>query len=183
MCVYDSVLGSGEILVVQTLTVLVIAFSIVFWIWVYRRGGIGLRQYALPIALWMIFGTLDIIITAKGTFADAGLEANPLARTIFENVDAYGPMMASVLWIALWAALVYAVNKKTAHAELISLGIFYSLAVGHFLGFSSWFILLCGYSLGAVSHGLPRLVLIVVSGLALAAGHRLIRAAIESKQL
>jgi len=148
MCHYSDVLGDAGALPIQLLTVASIAFSIVFWVLVYRREEVGLRQYALPIILWVAFGTLDIIITARGTIGNPMREGNPLARYVFIEAGWIGPVVASVLWIALWAGAVLVANKllKAPHAAYVSLAVFYSLAIGHVFGFSSWFGPLCAIS-------------------------------------
>ena len=83
MCYYSEILGTGSALIIQLLTVLSIFLSIIFWVWIYRRENVDLRYYALPIILWIIFGTLDITITALGTVDNPLREGNPLARFIF----------------------------------------------------------------------------------------------------
>ncbi len=180
MCVYPDVLGSGAVLQAQSLLAVAIAASIAFWVWAYRRQGVGLGQYAVPIALWIIFGTLDIAITARGTFDDPFREGNPLARFIFVQSGPAGPVIASVLWIALWSLIVLLVNKRFAGqkntdseriaASFVSLAVFYSVAAGHLLGFSSWFIPLCPvarFAPGIVSH----FMIAVVVGSCAAAFH------------
>src|SRR5512143_350759 len=112
MCIYTDVLGSGQELGIQLLTLVAIASSIAFWVWAYHKQGVPLRPYALPIILWIVFGSLDILITARGTFEDPYREGNPLARFIFVQSGPAGPVVASVLWIALWSGLVLLMNKK-----------------------------------------------------------------------
>lgn len=149
MCHYTEILGSGEVLTIQLLTIGSIIASIWAAAWFYMRGGLEeeLWAFAPPIFLWTIFGTLDIVITARGTFTDPLREYNFLAREIFVQVGFLGPIVASVLWIALWAGIVYFINKmKIPHAGLFSLAIFWSLAIGHFFGFSSWFEPFCSFS-------------------------------------
>lgn len=149
MCVYPDVLGEGAVLGVQLATLLSITLSIAFWAWLYRREKVGLMRYAIPIALWVVFGTLDILITAKGTFSDATLEGNPLSRLVFQSVGYLGPVVASILWISFWSGLVLAINKLVKDSRVsgyLSLWVFYGLAFGHLLGFSSWFMPLCAVS-------------------------------------
>lgn len=144
MCRYESILGSGEALFVQLLTVAVIAISIFFWLLAYRRVGVELRRFTLPIAFWVVFGTLDITITTRCTTIDPLCEGNPLARAVFLIYGVYGPPIASLLWIALWAGLVLFLNwKKAWGAEVLSLALFYTLGAGHLFGFSSWFEPMC----------------------------------------
>jgi hypothetical protein len=172
MCIYPDVLASGPALALQAFTALSIAASIAFWAWAYRKQGVGLGGYAVPIILWVVFGTLDILITARGTFLNPTREGNPLARFIFVESGYAGPMIASVLWIALWSSVVLLANKKAGPrlAPFISLAVFYSLATGHLFGFSSWFVPLC-----PIARALPplalRLPLIIAIGCALAAVH------------
>lgn len=180
MCVYPDVLGSGPELEAQALTLIAIASSILFWVWAYRRMDVPLRPYALPIILWIIFGSLDIMITARGTFDDPYREGNPLARFIFVQSGFAGPVVASVLWIALWSGIVLAINKKfppdgkggslrNALVAFVSLAIFYSVAVGHIFGFSSWFLPLCPLARGfALMRNLAGVALI---GCLLSAAH------------
>jgi hypothetical protein len=148
MCHFNEVLGSGGVLALQLLTIASIGLSIAFWVFLYRREKVGLGRYAFPIALWICFGTLDIVITARGTAGNPALEGNPLARLVFTEAGWAGPVLASILWIALWAGLVLLANKRLAApaAAFFSLAVFYSLAAGHLLGFSSWFAPLCEVS-------------------------------------
>src|SRR5271157_6506716 len=145
MCYYIDVLGQGAALVAQLITLVVIALSIAFWAWMYKKHNVDIKRYTVPIALWVIFGTLDIIITARGTIGNPMLEDNPLTREVLLLSGDYGPAIASILWISLWAFIVLIINKKLKPqlAMFISLAVFYSLAFGHFLGFSSWFDPLC----------------------------------------
>jgi hypothetical protein len=127
----------------------------------------------------MVFGTLDILITARGTIGDPMNEGNPLTRMVFLLAGDYGPALASILWIALWSLVVLAINKKIKDkrlATLLSLAVFYSLAVGHLLGFSSWFMPLCGVSRLSwllLPGWLFRLPGVIAAGCALAAVHGL----------
>jgi hypothetical protein len=176
MCHYDYLFGTGDVLLIQALTIGSIIASITFWAWIYARGGVDLKRYAVPIALWIVFGTLDITITAMGTFGYPWAEGNPLARMVFVATGALGPVVASVLWIALWAGVVFVINKKTGPkiASFLSLAVFYSLAAGHIRGFSSWFEPLCKIS-DATYDLVPdigaRFLAIVLVGSALAAIH------------
>ncbi len=172
MCIYSDVLGSGPELEIQLLTLVAIASSILFWVWAYRRLGVPLRPYALPIILWILFGSLDILITARGTFDDPYREGNPLARLIFVQSGFAGPVVASVLWIALWSGIVLAINKKFGErnknndmrntlVSFVSLAVFYSVATGHFFGFSSWFLPLCPVARGfALMRNIAGIILI-----------------------
>ncbi|MFH0884488.1 MAG: hypothetical protein V1861_02150 [Candidatus Micrarchaeota archaeon] len=178
MCHYNDVFGSGDALALQLLTLLSIASSIVFWVFAYRREKVGLKQYVIPIVLWVVFGTLDIMITARGTITDPMREGNPLARFIFVETGWVGPVVASILWIALWAGIVLAVNKKLSAplATFISLAVFYSLAIGHVFGFSSWFIPFCDVSIayrGTLAF-IPNFIKIIALGCLAAALHFLI---------
>ncbi|MEW6721640.1 MAG: hypothetical protein AB1324_00090 [Candidatus Micrarchaeota archaeon] len=187
MCIFGGVLGDGQVLVLQALTALSIAGSIVFWVLVYGRAGIGLRGYAVPIALWVVLGTLDILITAKGTFKDPLREGNPLAELIFVKAGYIGPVVASVLWIALWSGIVLAVNvaaKKPKQknnnprraAEFVSLAIFYSLATGHLSGFSSWFLPFCPIARAFRGYliPVPGIVEIIFFGIVFAGAHMMV---------
>lgn len=165
-------------LLLQALTLASIAASIVFWVWMFRRGNVGLGRYALPIALWVLFGTLDITITAKGTFGAPANEGNPLARFIFEETGFAGPVAASVLWISLWSLVVLALNRARGgagmpHAGFLSLAVFYSVAFGHLLGFSSWLAPLCGIPAAfyGTAAAVPGLAKIIACGCALALAH------------
>jgi len=185
MCHYSDVLGGGTALFAQALTSLSIAASIVFWVLIYRWQRIDLRPYAAPITLWVVFGTLDILITARGTLDDPMREGNPLARGIFATFGFFGPAIASVLWISLWSLLVLIINKKLQApvAGYLSLAVFYSLAVGHVFGFSSWFDPLCDISRASwllLPEWPLRFIGIVLLGCAFAGVHRAIAAIVSS---
>ncbi len=142
MCIYDSILGTGETFTFQMVTAIAVAASIIGWIAIYRRFGVKLEPFVVPIALWIIFGTLDILITVRGTLFNPANEGNPLAR-LFLETGPFGAAIASILWISLWAGVVLILSKKKA-PQVFPLAVFYSLAIGHFSGFSSWFLPLCG---------------------------------------
>ena len=174
MCQYSEILGSGKVFEMQMLTTLAIVLCILFWVWFYRKNKVDLKRFVTPISLWIIFGTLDILVTTKGTFNDPLREGNILAQVIFLEFGDLGPIVASVSWIALWAGLVFVMNKKKIpYAEMLTLVIFYSLTVGHFLGFSSWFIPFCIFSQYSVllSSGVPKIAGIVFSGILLSILH------------
>ena len=175
MCHYTEILGEGGVLAIQLLTVASIALGIGIWVRTYRKEGIGLGAYALPIALWVLFGTLDIVVTAKGTFDDPLREGNPLARLVFMETGYFGPVVASVLWISLWALVVLIINKKLSAplSVFLSLAVFYSLAVGHIYGFSSWFLPFCGLAEAYLSAlgWIPRYGRMIPFGLVLAGAH------------
>lgn len=180
MCNLSSVLGDGDVLFLQGLTVLSIAGSIVAWAWLFIRNGLKERLafYALPIALWTVLGSLDILITAKGTFLDPYREGNQLARTIFIETGFLGPVVASILWIALWSGLIFAINRlKMPLAELVSLCIFYSLAFGHLSGFSSWYAPLCQVARTIAWSKLPIIIGlgVVAASIHMAAAHLISR--------
>lgn len=173
MCVFDMFAGSGEVLLLQLLTALAIAAGAGFWLSLYLRLGMGrvLGACAVPLTLWVLFGTLDILITAKGTYLSPMGEGNALARFVFMESGYLGPVIASILWIALWAGLVLLMNRMRAeNAHFFSLAIFWSLAAGHFLGLSSWFMPMCGFSEGLVPFlaGAPIFLKAVVFGAFLA---------------
>ncbi len=150
MCFFTDILGSGKILSFQLITFFSILVAMGAWIYIFIKGRLGpqLRLFLLPICLWLVFGTLDILITVKGTYGDPLREANPSTRVLLVQFGPWGAALASVLWVCLWAGIVYAINKiKPGHvSEFVSLSIFYSLAAGHFFGFSSWFLPLCQFS-------------------------------------
>ena len=177
MCRYDAILGNGD---VQLVTLAAIAASIIFWMQVYKRFGVDLIRYALPMALWIAFGTLDITITARGTVLNPACEGNPLARAIFITFGSYGTVLASVLWISFWAGLVFLLNKKLKDAEFVSLGVFYGLAIGHLFGFSSWFGPLCW--LRQMENWLPSGLAILMPACVLAGGHFTVAKALGSKK-
>ncbi len=177
MCYYTDVLGQGAALVAQIITLVAIALSIAFWVLMYRKHKVDIVRYAVPIAFWIVFGSLDIIITARGTIGNPMLEDNPLTRGILVLSGDYGPAIASILWISLWAFIVLVINKrlKPGLAIFISLAVFYSLAVGHFLGFSSWFDPLCTDLSLVFLQGWQILIPgIIAMGCILAAAHVLI---------
>jgi len=175
MCIYGSVLGDGVDLVAQMLTVGAVIATAVAWVWGYLKMGVSVRLYALPIGLWFVFGTLDIAITARGLLDGHG-EGNSLAAFVFSVFGSLGPAAAGILWISFWAALVLLMNRmRVARAEFLSLAIFYSLAVGHFFGFSSWYLPFCVFSqaAGGLASGMLQPAVIVLAGCALAFIHRI----------
>lgn len=186
MCRYSDFsmfFGSDGALAIQLLTVASIASGIVLWVFIYKGQKVGLAQYAIPIIIWIASGTLDITVTAKGTYNAPENEGNPLARFILVETGFLGPVVASVLWISLWSLLVLVINKKLKAplAQYLSLVVFYSLGIGHIFGFSSWFDQLCDISRLSWSL-LPewplRFIGIVLLGCVVAGVHRAIDATI-----
>ncbi len=173
MCHYFDIIGSGEVLILQLLVLASIIVSILIWIKLYLQNGLEkeLWTYAPAIIFWIVFGTLDILVTAKGTFLDPYREGNPLARFIFVESGYLGPVIASILWISLWAGIVLLINKaKINGAAFFSCAIFWSLAVGHLFGFSSWFIPMCAISENyrLFFSELPRVIKIILVGMVIA---------------
>jgi hypothetical protein len=142
---YDSVLGEGEVLYSQILTIFTILITALLWILIFKKTGRKriLKLVAIPLIIWIVFGTLDIVVTAKGTYNNPYKEGNPLSRQLFIWFGFYGPAISAFLWITLWAglSLVFDMGSKVLpqwFRDLIQLWIFYSLAVGHFFAFHSW---------------------------------------------
>ncbi len=166
MCEFSGVLAEGEVLRFQLITLFVVIAIAGAWIYVYASRGLGkqLRLFLFPIALWLVFGTLDILITVRGTFSDPLSEANPATRMLLVQFGNWGAPVASVLWICLWAGVVYLLNRyRPGRASgFVSLAIFYCLAAGHVFGFSSWFIPLCGLSKIGITGWLTPLALAVL---------------------
>lgn len=171
MCIYNDILGSGDILILQILTAGAIMASIAFWIFAYWKNNVKLEPYLLPISLWIVFGTLDILITVRGTFLDPLREGNPLARFIFSNAGYLGPAIASILWISLWALAVLLLNRKIKEAGLISLVVFYSLAAGHFTAFSTWYMPFCDLAFNKIFEELPDFVRAFLIGSVISIAH------------
>ena len=144
---YDSILGTGAVLYLQALTALAILFTATFWLFVFFRTGRGriLRLILLPLLIWVVFGSLDILITARGVYDNPYWESNLPAREIFLAFGPFlGPPIAVILWISLWAGLSILFDHGTWKVlpnwfrDFTQLTIFYSLAVGHFFAFHSW---------------------------------------------
>lgn len=145
---YNDFFGSGAELYSQLLTLATIAVSISLWIFVYRKLGIWNRMktwHVFPLALWIIFGTLDITITARGTLFNPAIEGNPATRAFIYNYGMLGAPIASILWISLWAAVIAAALKLTSirhtrTGDFLTRLILYNLAFGHMRGFASWMV-------------------------------------------
>jgi|GEM_PF-5255153 len=142
---YDSILGSGSVAVSQALTALTICASSMLWALAYHRLGAGhiLRLAAVPIALWVLAGSADILVTAKGTFEDATREGNPLARNVLIWVGPlFGPAIASAAWISLWACVAllldHGLRPFERSRQMAILTLYYSLFLGHLFAFSGW---------------------------------------------
>ena len=132
----------------QIVTIVTIILSALFWLFVFWKQKLlsKLKSLLLPIILWIIFGTLDIVVTAKGTFGNPQREGNPATVWFLEQFGAYGPAVASLCWIFLWVGIVFILLKFLKNERIsnfVSIIIFYALASMHFIGFSTWFIPLC----------------------------------------
>ena len=176
MCVYTQIFGTGAVLEMQLLAVLSVILGICLWVYLFRRQGILIRPYLVPLILWIIFGTLDIVVTAKGVFSDPSNEGFWLARAVFEVFGGMvGPAVASVLWISLWAGIVLLLNRfKLPFYYVASLAVFYALAIDHFLGFSTWMTQTCGIATFARGIISDFEVFGIIAGILVAAIHALI---------
>lgn len=144
MCGPGQLFGSGMVLEIQLATLFAIAVTALFWLGEFRKRQVSVALFRFPLLLWAVFGTLDITITAKGVLEGASGEGFWLAKLVFDAFGIIGPVVASVLWISLWAGVVLALNRmRPPFYSTISLMIFYALAISHFFGFSSWFVSAC----------------------------------------
>lgn len=176
MCNYSEILGSGDILVLQIIAFLTISASTALWIYIYAKNGLKeqLIYYGLPIALFFIFGSLDLVITTKGTFFDPFMEGNPLLRFMLVNFGSLGLLLATVGWISGWSGFVFTINKlDLPKAEFFSLTTFYSLFVGHFVCFGSWYLPFCFIrrNFELFFEGVPFLLKVILVGAVLAIAH------------
>lgn len=143
---FDSVFGSGDVFPAQLFVLACVIAGAAAALYACKRAGMNLRTYAVPISLFFVSGTLDALITARGTFGNPALEGNAALKLFIESGGWLFQGIASVLWIFLWAGIAILIHKlgqreegrwKTVAAALI-LSEFYSLAAGHYFGFSSW---------------------------------------------
>ncbi|MCX6695581.1 MAG: hypothetical protein NTU61_04735 [Candidatus Altiarchaeota archaeon] len=142
---YESVLADGPAFYSQLLTFAALLLAGGFWIKVYFRSGRRrvLEVVLVPAALWFVFGTLDILTTAKGVYGNPFMERNVVARFMFAEFGFFGPALATLVWITLWAlvSLTFDWGSKALPAgfrDFTQLMMFYSLAVGHLFAFGSW---------------------------------------------
>jgi hypothetical protein len=144
MCELGQLFGTGMVLEIQLAALFAIAVTALFWLGEFRKRQISVALFRFPLLLWAIFGTLDMTITAKGVLEGAPSEGFWLAKLAFGHFGAVGPVVASVLWISLWAGVVLALNRtRPPFYSTVSLMIFYALAISHFFGFSSWLVSAC----------------------------------------
>lgn len=142
---YTDFFGSGEAFYAQLTTLLAITLGIIICIAIFIRLNLW-KQFAsfalFALVLWIIFGTLDVTVTTRCAYIHPEIEQNLDARWFFEHFGFFGGALASITWILVWAiviALLLTYGKKHKHiSHLIILTILYSLANGHFLGFSTW---------------------------------------------
>jgi hypothetical protein len=141
----ESIPASEPVFQIQALTLLTIISTAAAWIIVFDRTGRRriLKLVCLPLALWAVSGTLDVMVTAQAVIGSSLREANPLARAVFAGLHPYGPPVAALLWIILWAAVsflldigLHPVNKRLN--AFTQLTLFYSLALGHLYAASGW---------------------------------------------
>ncbi len=144
---YDTLLAEGGGLISQISVLLTIAFSMVMVFHIYRRLKLlfMLRKAAIPLLGFIIFGTLDAVITAKGTFRHPEMEGNPTMAAFLHTFGWVGSSISAFLWILFWmgvAAMIYKLHmaRKPYRGILVTLVVyvFYSLAAGHYFAFSSW---------------------------------------------
>ncbi|MCX6777573.1 MAG: hypothetical protein NT157_01680 [Candidatus Micrarchaeota archaeon] len=151
------ILATGPVLLSQILTFLAVIATAFFWVWAYLKTGRRklLELIWLPVLLWFLFGTLDIVITAKNIYGDPLREGNIAASFLFVNFGFFGPALASLLWISLWATVSLVFDNFSNKLpplvrNLFQLTLFYSLFLGHFFGFHSW----VSWGLGIESLGM-----------------------------
>lgn len=143
---YTDFFGSGEALYAQLVTLGAIALSILVWRAIYQRLGIWKEFITIaifPLILWIIFGSLDVTITARFAYLHPEAEGNPEARWFFEQFGFGGGVLASMAWISLWAAIMAVALKylhNTMFSSFVVRSILYGLAFGHLLGFSTWMV-------------------------------------------
>jgi hypothetical protein len=178
--------GSWYELIVQIAALMAIAASIVAWFFIYRKSKLSLKPYVVPIGLWILFGTLDVLLTSRTIVLDRIYSAEPPYNLIVIALTTASLIgVVSVAWISFWSWIVLVVNtslKKISWAVFISLAIFYSLALGHLFSLSSQFAplyqfyemfwgLLPEWMNALVAGASPALAMAILAGCVLAVLH------------
>ncbi len=140
--VLEALIGEPRVYGAQALTFITIILACGSWAFTFQRlkGRRLLRSLIIPSILWFFFGTLDILVTVKGTYGNPALEANPLARYSFA---AFGPQVTAFIWISVWAVVLLLLDHGVSPiskrlSKFILLTVLYSLAVGHMYALSGW---------------------------------------------
>ena len=132
--------------IVLLLSILVALTLAVAYLW--RRGRLSsLRALAVPLALSVVFGTLDGLVTLRGTYYNPWREGNPTLRAVLLWGGWLGLCLWSVLWVFAWALVLDGLESLRLRlagsgAKVLLRGaqlyIFYALAMLHLSDVISW---------------------------------------------
>lgn len=102
MIIDPQLLGQQGVLLLAILLALALAIA-----YLWRRGRLSsLRALAVPLAVAVVFGTLDGLVTLSGTYYYPTIEGNPTLRAILLWGGWLGLCLWSVLWVFAWALVL-----------------------------------------------------------------------------
>jgi hypothetical protein len=143
MIFYPHVLGQQIVLLLSILLALTLATA-----YLWRRGRLSsLRALAVPLALSVVFGTLDGLVTLGGTSFSPWLEGNYTLRAVLQWGGWLALCLWSVLWVFAWALVLDGLESLRLRlagsgARVLLRGaqlyLFYALAMLHLSDVNSW---------------------------------------------
>lgn len=141
-------LGSGQVLRAQLILLVTNSLTIALLVLLFRRWQLlgDLRPLVVPLALFAVFGTLDALVTTRGTWTDPYHEANPMARLFLMWGGWPGYCLNCALWIVCWVLVLGGLTALRRRAKPstgrimdgLRLWVAYALGLGHLGGWLSW---------------------------------------------
>ena len=126
----------------QIFSLVAVVLSSIFWFYIFKKIDKKnlLKLISFPALFFLFWGSLDILATINGTYQNADLEANPLAKDFFDIV---GYPFTVFIWISIWMINILLLNhgltplsQKVRNTLILT--VMYSLALGHLYAFSGW---------------------------------------------
>lgn len=141
-------LFSPDILPQQIILLLTIGLSIGLVIgYLYWRNRLdSARPLLIPIFFFVVFGTLDALMTMRVIWNAPWREGNSVIRAFLEWGGWWGQCVGTAVWVVSWSLFVDGLESLRRRVDgrwgtLLSWGrllTVYVLAVGHLDGFVSW---------------------------------------------
>lgn len=137
-----SILGQQIVLLLSIAAAIGLAYAYLRW----RHRLSSLRSLWLPLSLFTLFGTLDALVTVRGTWNAPWREGNPAMRAFLVWGGWIGQCVGSAVWIVGWTLVLDGLEslrlrlagRWAALVGWLRLWTAYALALGHLNGFASW---------------------------------------------
>lgn len=131
--------------VVLLLTIIVSAGAALAYI--HRKGRLdSIRPVVVPLFFYAVFGTLDALVTLRGTWNDPWREGNPSLRVFLVWGGWWGQCIGTALWVLVWLLILDGLEvlrrRSRGRARAFWGGsrllTAYALATGHLYGLLTW---------------------------------------------